>query len=166
MRNFVRSKFSRSLVQKKNLIRQVVFTLREKCSNTEFLLVRIFLYLDWIQEIADQKKVRVWTLFTQCQVKIFTLIMICFTYDFRVGMDSSKSCGQKFGQKLFSASLKTNECQKWTTRVRYERCESDTSEKFLILVTTRVKTYFHTHILAISQMKDYKERNNFILRTN
>ena len=30
--------------------------------------------------------------------------------------------------------------------------------------TTRVKTYFHTPILAVCQMKDYKERNNFILR--
>ena len=30
-------------------------TLREKCPNTEFFLVRIFLYLDWIQENTDQK---------------------------------------------------------------------------------------------------------------
>ena len=30
--------------------------LREKCPNTEFLLVRIFLYLDWIQENTYQKK--------------------------------------------------------------------------------------------------------------
>ena len=37
--------------------------------------------------------------------------------------------------------------------------------KILIFITTRVKTYFHTPILAIWQMKDYKERNNFILRT-
>ena len=37
--------------------------------------------------------------------------------------------------------------------------------KILILITTRVKTYFHTPILAIWQMKDYKERNNFILRS-
>ena len=27
--------------------------LREKCPNTEFFLVRIFLYYDWIQENAD-----------------------------------------------------------------------------------------------------------------
>ena len=27
--------------------------LREKCPNTEFFLVRIFLYSDWIQENAD-----------------------------------------------------------------------------------------------------------------
>ena len=45
-----------------------------------------------------------------------------------------------------------------TTRVRHER-------KILILITTRGKTYFHTPALAIWQMKDYKERDNFILRT-
>ena len=45
-----------------------------------------------------------------------------------------------------------------TARVRHEW-------KVFILVTTRVKTYFHTPILAIWDMKDYKERNNFILRT-
>ena len=41
-------------------------TLREKCPNTEFFLVRIFLYSDWIQENMDQKKLRIWTLFTHC----------------------------------------------------------------------------------------------------
>ena len=42
-------------------------TLREKCSNTDFFLVRIFLYSEWIQENTDQKKLRIWTLFTQCK---------------------------------------------------------------------------------------------------
>ena len=37
-----------------------IATRREKCSNTEFFLVRIFLY-------SDQKKLRIWTLFTQCK---------------------------------------------------------------------------------------------------
>ena len=40
--------------------------LREKYPNREFFLVRIFLYSDWIQEKMDQKKLRIWTLFTQC----------------------------------------------------------------------------------------------------
>ena len=35
------------------------FALNEKCPNTEFFLVRIFLYL-------DQKKLRAWALFKQC----------------------------------------------------------------------------------------------------
>ena len=38
--------------------------------------------------------------------------------------------------------------------------------EILILITTRVKTYFYTPILTIWQVKDYNERNNFILRTN
>ena len=41
-------------------------TLREKCPKTGFFLVRIFLYSVQIQKNADQKKLRLWTLFTQC----------------------------------------------------------------------------------------------------
>ena len=40
--------------------------LRENYPNTEFLLVRLFLYSDGIQENTDQKKLRTWTLFAQC----------------------------------------------------------------------------------------------------
>ena len=40
-------------------------TLSEKCPNTEFFLVRIFLYSNWIQEITEQKKLRIWTFFMQ-----------------------------------------------------------------------------------------------------
>ena len=40
--------------------------LREKCPNTEFFLARM-------RENTDQKKLRIWTLFTQCQMpKIIT----------------------------------------------------------------------------------------------
>ena len=35
------------------------------CPNTELFLVPIFLYLDWIQGNTDQKKLRIWTFFTQ-----------------------------------------------------------------------------------------------------
>ena len=57
-------------------LQQVVFsfhtlrnvTLREKCLNTEFFLVRIFLYSVQIEENTDQKKLRIWTLFTYCNV--------------------------------------------------------------------------------------------------
>ena len=58
-------------------------TLREKCPNTEFILVPIFLYSDWIRRFTPYisvfipnigkygpvfffKKPRIWTLFTQC----------------------------------------------------------------------------------------------------
>ena len=58
------------------------------------------------------------------------------------------------------------------TRVRHECYTNDPSTtrvwhewKILILITRRMKTYFHIPILAVWLMKDYKERNNFILRT-
>ena len=40
-------------------------TLREKCPNAEFFLIRIFLYLVEVQEKTDEKKLRIWTLLTQ-----------------------------------------------------------------------------------------------------
>ena len=39
-------------------------TLREKCRNMEFFVVRIFLYSVRMQENTDQKKLLIWTLFT------------------------------------------------------------------------------------------------------
>ena len=50
----------------------VVFSLCEKCPNTEFLLFRIFPYSIQIRKNTDQKKLRIWTLFTQC----LTILMI------------------------------------------------------------------------------------------
>ena len=44
----------------------VLFSLREKYPNTEFFLVCIFPYLDWMQENTEQKKLSIWTLCTQC----------------------------------------------------------------------------------------------------
>ena len=38
-----------------NLSVYILASLREKCPNTEFFLVRIFSYLDWIPENTDQK---------------------------------------------------------------------------------------------------------------
>ena len=68
-----------------------------------------------------------------------------------------------------------HECDTSATHVLHERHVCDTSVtrttrarhewKILILITTRIKTYFYTLIFTIWQMKDYKERNNFILRT-
>ena len=43
----------------------------EKCPNTEFFLVRIFLYLDWIQENKDQKKLRIWILVMYHAMKVW-----------------------------------------------------------------------------------------------
>ena len=47
-------------------LKQHIKTLREKYPNTKFFLVRIFLYSVRIQGNTDQKKLRIWTLFTQC----------------------------------------------------------------------------------------------------
>ena len=58
---------------------------------------------------------------------------------------------------------------RWKTRVRHECYTNATSatrmKKFWFLVTTRVKTYFHVPICTIWQVKDCKDRNNFILST-
>ena len=54
------------------------------------------------------------------------------------------------------------------TRVRHECYTNDTSAtqwKILILITTRVKTYFYTLIFTIWPVNNYKEPNKFILRT-
>ena len=57
-----------------------------------------------------------------------------------------------------------------STRVRHKWHTSDMSatrvlhERILTLITTRVKTCFHTLIFTVWQVKDYKERNNFILK--
>ena len=55
---------------------------REKCPNMEFFLVRIFLYsVRIIRENTDQKKIRIWTLFTQCSPlstrheRLFSMLM-------------------------------------------------------------------------------------------
>ena len=40
---------------------RITISLCEKCPNNEFFLVRILM-----RENADQKKLRIWTLFTQC----------------------------------------------------------------------------------------------------
>ena len=44
-------------------------SLREKCPNMEFFLVRIFLCSVRIQKNMDQTKLRIWTIFTQCLIK-------------------------------------------------------------------------------------------------
>ena len=62
--------------------------------------------------------------------------------------------------KVTQIQHKQHECNTSATRVLHKRHECNT--RTLILTTTRLKTYFHS---PIWQVKDYKERNNFILRT-
>ena len=44
-------------------------TLRKNWPNTEFYLVRIFPYLDWIRKNTDQKILRIWTFFAQFHLR-------------------------------------------------------------------------------------------------
>ena len=53
----------------------VNYALREKCPNTEFFLVRIFLYSVQIQENTDQEKLHIWRLFTQWWLFVFLGMM-------------------------------------------------------------------------------------------
>ena len=63
------------------------WTLREKCPNTEFFLIRIFPHLTEYGEIrnispysaqmwenTDHKKIRIWTLFTQWEMILLPVI--------------------------------------------------------------------------------------------
>ena len=52
------------------------YTLCEKCLNMEFFLVRIFPYSVQMRENTDQKKLRLWTLFTQCSC--FAILHVSF----------------------------------------------------------------------------------------
>ena len=58
-----------------------LIALRENCPNTEFFLVRIFEFSIFpnsgrMWENADQKKLRIWTLFTQCYQNVKIKISI------------------------------------------------------------------------------------------
>ena len=50
----------------------------------------------------------------------------------------------------------------YNMNAKHKRHECYSSATRTILITTQAKTYFHTPILAIWQVIDYKERNNFI----
>ena len=68
-----------------------------------------------------------------------------------------------------SLSYNTSAIQGGTSVTRATRCDTSATRttqarhEWKILITTRLKTYFHTPIFTIWQMKDYKERHNFIL---
>ena len=67
-------------------------SLRKKCPNTEFFLVRIFLNSVRILENTDQRKLRIWTLFTQWIIlyqkilhflrKTWLWLFFCWLFDF------------------------------------------------------------------------------------
>ena len=79
----------------KKLFRLWYPTMREKCPNTEFSLVRIFLYSVRIQENTDQRKPRSRTFFTQCEISVrnpglgLELMIYIFSYRW---IDQHLSC--------------------------------------------------------------------------
>ena len=78
-------------------------SLCEKCANTEFFLVRIFLHLNWIWENTEQKKLRIWTLFTHCGRRLFvrrnkaTAILSIFLNIHGTGPNSKKEEAYEVG---------------------------------------------------------------------
>ena len=56
---------------------------------------------------------------------------------------------------------KQHQCNRSAARTSWEWHE----KKNLILIVTRAKTYFHLPKFTIWQIKDYKKRNNFIVKT-
>ena len=71
------------------------YPLRARCSNTEFFLVRIFPYSDWMRENTGQKKLRIWTLFTQwlyCELRFFWSCLSKVKTLFSVSIRLQRNC--------------------------------------------------------------------------
>ena len=79
-------------------------SLREKCPNTEFFLVRILLYLEKIQENTDQKKLRIWTLFTKWFLKKFQTLN-CFEKIFYVNPFTRRKKVKKYSLSFIAFFL-------------------------------------------------------------
>ena len=66
-------------------------SLRDKCLTTEFFLVRIFQYSDWIQENTDQKKLGTWTLSTHWLSDVCVSEQLMLYYIFLSGKQTTVS---------------------------------------------------------------------------
>ena len=95
---------------------------------------------------------------------IFKINLIYFPTRVTDTSDTSVTVTQTTRMRIEWEECNASETQ--ATQVRHEYYTNEKSANLLILIMTRVETYYHTHILAIWQMKDYKERSSFILRTN
>ena len=60
LQNLKKKKFWKALI--------ILKSLRENCRNPESFLVHMFLYSEWIKGNWDQKKLRIWTNFTQWMI--------------------------------------------------------------------------------------------------
>ena len=82
-------------------------TMHEKCPNTEFFLVCIFLYSDWIQENTDQRKLRLWIFFTQCKFKALCSKYVYFMkVPLRKNHENPNFCERNFGINYWACSWK------------------------------------------------------------
>ena len=77
----------------------VNYALREKCPNTEFFLVRIFLYSVQIQENTEQKNICIWTLFMQWQFITIFWIEALFLFE-KLAINASKLSIQVYSQYI------------------------------------------------------------------
>ena len=94
-----------------------------------------------------------WKIWNNMNMKVYYQVSICF---FKLSNNNNRKKSSLIYN--MSARHERHECDTsatQTTRVLHEW-------KVLILITTRVKTYFHTLKFTIWQVKDYKESNNFI----
>ena len=106
-------------------------SLCENCPNKEFFLVHIFPYSNWIRENTDQKKFRIWTLFTQWYFP--GSFRICFFFQ-----------GGKYLKQ--SDSLLTLSLISWSEKKKkdFTKIHLYTLLKIpLIHATTRFKIYSH-----------------------
>ena len=67
-----------------------------------FFLVRVFWDLNWIRENTEQKKLRIWTLFSQCPFAALQKKLCRVFWDFRKCLRHCKAVWRNFRLKIFS----------------------------------------------------------------
>ena len=103
------------------------------------------------------------------QLHVFEIIVAFISHSYKT-LEETKTTSSLIYNT--SASHERHDCDMSATWVRHKCGTSITQTtrvqhewKILILIATRLKTYFHTPILAMYQIKDYKERKIVVLRT-
>ena len=102
-------------------------------------LVRIFLYSDWIQENTDQKKLRIWTLFTQCMCILFYPTPVPKNFANFWGNYLCKKVNNKQISLLtlygFHTLLWCFNCRFWTSKCRLGYLKKEVCRVVLIIYT-------------------------------
>ena len=116
-------------------------SLCEKCPNKTFFLVCFFLYSDLIQKNTDQKNIRIWILFTQCNTmrcinKILFKIKVTSKYKER-----KCECSSDFKSKWIFALIFSSEQrhQFWTLFTQCSTIRCINKILFKINVTSKRK---------------------------